>query len=107
MLGGEDRSNYIALPGEGPGQLYLEDEDGPFDSRKPSAREFHTAYFTQARLTLIHSRKSPVPLGVYRRNMLFSPLDGTLPHGFIPNPPRTEILPNCGPPTANQHLLEH
>ena len=42
MPGGEAHSDYIALPSEGPGELYLEDEDGPFNSRKPPTCEFQT-----------------------------------------------------------------
>ena len=42
MPGGEAHSNYIALPSEVPGELYLEDEDGPFNSRKPPVCESQT-----------------------------------------------------------------
>ena len=107
MPGGEARSNYIALPSEAPGQLYLEEEDGPFISRKPPVCESQIlCSFAQVRLTPSRSRKSPVPLGMYRRNMLLRPLDGSLPHGFIPGESSTEILPNYGPPKTDQHLPE-
>lgn len=109
MPGGEARSNYIALPSEGPGELYLEDEDGPFNSRRPPVCESQipqSLLLVHASLATNYSRKSSVLLGVHGRNMLFRPLNGSFRHGFIPDPFRAEILPNCGPSKANQHLHE-
>ena len=107
MPGGGSRSDYIALPTEGPGQLYLEDEDGPFNSKKPSLRESKTSFsLMQADLTSGNSRQPSILLGVHRRNMLFCTLDGSLHQRCIPSPLHTEILQDRGPPQANQHLPE-
>ena len=56
MPGGEAHSDYIALPSEGPGELYLEDEDGPFNSRKPTTCESQAPHSSiQVDLTTTHS----------------------------------------------------
>ena len=107
MPGGESRSNYVAIPSEGPGQLYLEDEDGPFYSKKPALCESQISHLLiQVDLTPGYSRKPSVLLGVHRRNMLFRPLDGPLRRRLISNPAHIQILPNRGPSQANQHLPE-
>ena len=107
MPGGGPRSDYIPLSSEAPGQLYLEDEDGPFNSRKPSVCAPQTPHLLiHVDLTLNHSRKPSILLGMHRRNMLFRPLNGSVHRGLIPNPSHTKILPSCGPPKANQYLSE-
>jgi len=75
-------------------------ENPPFVSPKPLRS------LVQVDLTPGYSRQSSVLLGVHRRNMLFCPLDDSLHHGFTPHQSNTEILPNCGPSKANQHLHE-
>lgn len=107
MPGGGSRSDYIALPSEVPGQLYLEEEDGPFNSRKPSLRESQTRLLSvQLDLTSCDSRKPLVLVRLHKRNMLFRPLHGSLHQRRIPSPLHTEVPPDYGSPKADQHLFE-
>ena len=72
----------------------------PFVSLNPPYSSTHVG-FTPSR-----SRESSVLLGVHRCNMLFCSFNGSLPHGFVPNPSHTKILPSHGPSKADQHLHE-